>query len=161
MRNTGIVNTCILGREAQTPGMQFSRRTDYSFRLLMLLGLDPDRTVSVAEAAGQLGVSSNHLAKVAQDLAHAGIVETVRGRTGGVRLTAQGLATTVGDVVRMLEPLEVVECFDAEGNSCRLAPACRLSGAIDAALQAFLTSLDDQTIGDLCARPVKLRRLLA
>ena len=141
--------------------MQFTRRTDYSFRLLILLGLDPDQTLPVADAASQLGVSSNHLAKVAQDLAHAGIVETVRGRSGGVRLTALGLATTVGDVVRTLEPLDVVECFDPEGNTCRLSPACRLSGALDDALRAFLAALDDHTIADLCARPVKLRRLLA
>ena len=141
--------------------MHFSRRTDYSFRLLILLGLDPDRTLSIADAASQLQISSNHLAKVAQDLAHAGVVETVRGRSGGVRLTEQGLATTVGDVVRALEPLDLVECFDPERNSCRLSPACQLSGALDAALQAFLTTLDDRTIADLCARPVKLRRLLA
>lgn len=141
--------------------VNLSRKTDYSFRLLILLGLDPDRTLSVAEAARRLQLSSHHLAKIAQDLAHAGVVETVRGRSGGVRLTPDGLATTVGDVVRALEPLTLVECFDPDSDSCSLSPACRLSGVLDAGMGAFLAKLDESTVADLCARPTKLRRLLA
>jgi Rrf2 family nitric oxide-sensitive transcriptional repressor len=140
--------------------MHISRRTDYSFRLLMLLGIDPDRTVSVAEAAERLGLSANHLAKIAQDLAQAGIVVTVRGRSGGIRLTEDGINTTIGDVVRTLEPLEIVECFDPEVSSCTLQAGCRLSALLEVGLDAFLAALDDHTIGDLCARPTKLRRLL-
>jgi Rrf2 family nitric oxide-sensitive transcriptional repressor len=142
-------------------GVQLSRRTDFSFRLLILLGVDADRTVSVAEAAQRLGVSSNHLAKIAQELAKAGIVETVRGRSGGVQLTQEGLEMSVGDVIRTLESLDLVECFDAERNACRLTPACRLAEILDAAMDAFLDTLDGYTVADLCAKPTKLRRLLA
>lgn len=141
--------------------VHLSRRTDFSFRLLILLGADPDRTVTVTEAAQQLGISSNHLAKVVQDLAHAGIVETVRGRSGGVRLTPEGLDTSVADVVRFLEPLDLVECFDPKRNECRLAPACHLARLLESATGAFMDALDGYTVGDLCIKPTKLRRLLA
>jgi Rrf2 family nitric oxide-sensitive transcriptional repressor len=141
--------------------VHLSRRTDFSFRLLILLGVDADRTVSVGDAARRLGVSSNHLAKIAQELAAAGIVETVRGRSGGVRLTAEGLATTVGDVVRALEPLDLVECSDAARNECRLTPACRLAEILEQGMDAFLDTLDGCTVADLCAKPTRLRRLLA
>lgn len=140
--------------------MHLSRRTDYAFRFLMVLGVDADRTLPIAEAAGRLGLSSNHLAKITQDLAHAGIVETVRGRAGGVRLTEHGLHTTIGDIVRALEPLAIVECFDEASDTCRLSPSCRLSGILDAAVEAFLERLDAHTVADLCARPTRLRRLL-
>lgn len=141
--------------------MHLSRRTDFSFRLLILLGVDADRTVSVGDAARRLGVSSNHLAKIAQELAQAGIVDTVRGRSGGVRLTAEGLEMSVGDVVRALESLDLVECFDGERNGCRLTPACRLAEILDAGMEAFLGTLDEYTVADLCTKPTKLRRLLA
>lgn len=141
--------------------VHLSRRTDFSFRLLILLGVDADRTVSVGEAALRLGVSGNHLAKIAQDLAHAGVVETVRGRSGGVRLTAEGLETSVGDVVRALESLDLVECFNSERNGCRLTPACGLAKILDSAMEAFLGTLDEYTVADLCTKPIKMRRLLA
>ena len=141
-------------------GVRLSRRTDYSFRLLILLGIDSDRTVPLSDAAARLGVSSNHLAKIAQELAHAGIVETVRGRNGGVRLTEHGLSMRVGDVVRALEPVDLVECFDAEANTCRLSPSCRLASILEDAGEAFLASLDAYRVSDLCSKPAKLRRLL-
>lgn len=141
--------------------MRLSRRTDFSFRLLILLGVDADRTVPIAEAAQRLGVSGHHLAKVAQELAQAGIVETVRGRSGGVHLTAEGLRTSIGDVVRALEPLDLVECFDPSRNECRLTPACRLAPMLESAVQAFVRTLDAHTVGDLCSKPTTLRRLLA
>ncbi len=142
-------------------GVHLSRKTDFSFRLLILLGGDADRTVSVGDAARRLGVSSHHLAKVAQQLAQLGIVETVRGRSGGVRLTSDGLEMRVGDVIRSLEPLNLVECFDGERNGCRLSSACELAKVLDVGLTAFLDALDQYTVGDLCAKPTKLRRLLA
>ncbi len=140
--------------------VHLSRRTDYSFRLLILLGTDADRTVPVSEVASRLELSSHHLAKIVQDLGRAEVVETVRGRTGGVRLTPTGLATSVGDVVRALEPLELVECSSPEANACRLTPACRLRSILRRSLDAFLAELDAHTVADLCARPAKLRRLL-
>ena len=125
------------------------------------MGLDPDRTLSLSEAAGRIGVSGNHLEKIAQDLVRAGVVESVRGRSGGVRRTAGSLDTTVGDVVRSVASLTLVECFDPTNDTCRLSPPCRLNKVLDAALDAFLATLDEVTVAELCARPTKLRRLLA
>ncbi len=140
--------------------VHLSHKTDVAFRLLILLGVDADQTVSVGEAADRLQVSSHHLSKIAQELAHVGVVDTVRGRSGGVRLTPEGLATRVGDVVRALEPLNLVECFDADRNTCRLTPSCTLAGVLEAAVEAFLSSLDEYVVSDLCAKPTQIRRLL-
>lgn len=141
--------------------VRLSRRTDFAFRLLILLGLDADRTLSISEASRRLGLSSNHLAKIVQDLSHVGAVETVRGRSGGVRLTEDGLAMHIGALVRRLEPLNLVECFDAATDTCRLSPGCSLRGMLERAKDAFLAELDDHTVADLCTRPTRLRRLLA
>ena len=52
-------------------------------------------------------------------------------------------------------------CVDALFPLRVLAPACRLSGALQAASDAFFAALDHHTIADLVARPTQLRRLLA
>src|SRR3546814_6746744 len=60
--------------------------TDYSIRVLLYLGTRPARLCSIAEVARGYDVSQNHLMKVVNELARAGYVEPVRGRSGGIRL---------------------------------------------------------------------------
>jgi len=62
------------------------RSTDYALRLLMLVGLEIDRLVTIEEVSDRFGISENHLMKVAYQFAQAGYLETVRGRNGWLRL---------------------------------------------------------------------------
>jgi Rrf2 family nitric oxide-sensitive transcriptional repressor len=88
--------------------------------------------------------------KIVHELGKAGYVETVRGRGGGFRLAHDPAEITVGEVVRLTEaPIELVECFNADTNSCPLIGVCRLSTTLDAALDAFLQVLDGVTVADL------------
>ena len=116
--------------------------------------------MSVSTAAERLQVSQHHLAKVAQALAYTGVVETVRGRGGGVRLVPGAGEFTVGSIVRALEPLTLVECFDPDRSRCGLPPACRLKPMLDNAVEAFLCSLDAHCLAELWSRPKSLQVLL-
>lgn len=145
------------------PLMLLTHRTDLALRLLMLLALQADGAdpLAVPDAADRLRVSTHHLAKVAQDLAHLGAVDTVRGRAGGLRLRPEARQRRLGEIVRALEPVLLAECFEGGANNCVLVPGCRLAGALQAASDAFFAALDHHTIADLVARPTRLRRLLA
>jgi Rrf2 family nitric oxide-sensitive transcriptional repressor len=59
----------------------------------------------------------------------------------------------VGDVVRRTESSMLVECFDRHTNTCPLAQACGLKGALAEAFAAFLAVLDRYTIAEMVARP--------
>ncbi len=143
--------------------MLLTHRTELALRLLMVLALQADDAdpLAVPEAADRLRVSAHHLAKVAQDLVHLGAVETVRGRAGGLRLRPSARQRRLGEIVRALEPMVLAECFEGGANTCVLAPACRLAGALQEASDAFFAALDQHTVADLVARPTRLRRLLA
>ncbi|BCY06923.1 Rrf2 family transcriptional regulator [Actinoplanes sp. L3-i22] len=133
--------------------MRLNRSTDIGLRILMLSAARDDR-LTVDELAESLAVPRNHLAKVVQTLQHRGLLETVRGRGGGVRLAAAGRAQSVGALVRALEgEAEVVDC---DGDPpCPLRGNCRLRGALRLAQEAFYVALDPITIGDLAAPPVR------
>ena len=140
--------------------MRLTFSTDYALRLLMLVGLEPDRLVTIAEVADRFGISKNHLMKVAYQLGQAGYLETVRGRHGGLRLGKAPDQIVVGDVVRRMEPdFAVVECGTPTGY-CRIAPCCTLRSAMREAVEAFLEKLDQYTLEDLLRPKSKLRRLL-
>lgn len=129
--------------------MRLDKQTDYSLRVLMHLAVNEGRLSTIAEIAGRFDISQAHLMKVVYLLGRAGFIETVRGRSGGIRLAADGSAIRVGDVVRRMESdLAPVECLRS-GGRCLVTPCCRLKGVLATAMAAFLAVLDDHTVADL------------
>jgi Rrf2 family nitric oxide-sensitive transcriptional repressor len=103
--------------------MRLSEYTDYTLRVLMYCAAHRDRLVTIGELAEQHGLSKNHLMKVVNDLARQGLLETTRGRGGGLRLLAEPETIRIGDVVRATETdFRLVECFDTTTNACTLTP---------------------------------------
>lgn len=140
--------------------MRLTLHTDYSLRLLMLLAMEPDDLHTIEEIAQRYDISRNHLMKVVQTLAQAGFVQSLRGRSGGLRLAKPAAQINLGAVVRATEDsFSLVECFDRERNTCVVAPACGLRGPIEEALQAFLGVLDRYSLADLIKNPSSLRRM--
>lgn len=125
--------------------MRLTRYTDYAMRVLLFLGSRPDRLCSIAEIARAYAISQNHLMKVVNDLVHAGYLQSVRGRSGGVRLARPPGEINIGALVRHTE-----DDFDLLGcGTCIIASACGLTCVLDEALQAFLAVLDRYSLADV------------
>lgn len=134
--------------------MRLSEYTDYSLRVLMYCAAQPQRLVTIAELADHHQVSKNHLMKIVNDLARQGILETTRGRGGGLRLLKPASDICLGDVVRASETdFRLVECFDPTTNVCTLTPTCRLKHVLSDALLAYFRVLDGATLADLVPSP--------
>lgn len=129
--------------------MRLTSMTDYALRLLMYVAQQPDRLCTISEVARVHGLSRAHLMKITHQLAQAGFIETVRGKGGGMRLAAAPEDIALGAVVRNMEGgFVLVECL-ASGSHCALTGRCRLTGAIEGALQSFMRHLDQYTLADL------------
>ena len=140
--------------------MRLNAQTDYALRLLMHLAVNDDKLTTIAHIASLFGVSKNHLMKVAHALGQSGLIETVRGRSGGLALARPAKTILIGDVVRIMESdLALVECY-RDANQCLITPACRLKAVFTDAMDAFLAVLDRHTLEDLVARNPGLRSLL-
>jgi Rrf2 family nitric oxide-sensitive transcriptional repressor len=127
--------------------MRLTAYTDYALRVLLYLGARPERLASIGEISRAYGISQNHLMKVVNDLARAGYVASVRGRSGGIRLGRAPEAINVGEVVRHTEDgFDLVDC-----GACVIAPVCGLTGVLSDAVRAFLAVLDSYTLADLMA----------
>lgn len=129
--------------------MQLTLYTDYSLRVLLYLGLVPERTATITEIADAYGISRNHLVKVVHNLSIHGFILTTRGRGGGICLARPPEQIVIGDVVRHTEMnFTLVECFDRELNTCPIAAACILKDALYEAQKAFMAVLDKSTLAD-------------
>lgn len=141
--------------------MRLTLQTDYALRMMMHLAVMDGELVTIGDVAATFRVSKNHLMKVAQALAHAGLVETVRGRSGGLRLARPADRIRVGAIVRRLEQqTALVDCFPGGNGTCRIAPACQLKPALFRAREAFFAVLDDYTIHDLISGNAGLKDIL-
>jgi Rrf2 family nitric oxide-sensitive transcriptional repressor len=140
--------------------MHLKQYTDYSLRVLIYLGIHPERLVTIAEIAEAFGISKNHLMKVVNDLVTKGYIQSVKGKFGGLRLNLDPSAIQIGAVVRQMEgDFELVECHGTS-NTCRILPACKLKQVLFEATQQFLAALDPYSLADVIDNHSVLKRLL-
>lgn len=133
--------------------MRLTNFSDYALRVLMLAAARGDRLITIEETAGVYGISRAHLMKVVNQLARAGFLKAVRGRSGGLTLARAPGEINLGDVLRATEPdFALVECF-ATGTNCMLTPRCRLRGVLHEALSAFMLTVERYTLADLVLSP--------
>jgi Rrf2 family nitric oxide-sensitive transcriptional repressor len=141
--------------------MRLTRFTDNALRALIYLGLRDRGPIPSAEIARRMGMSEDHLVKVMQRLAHLGIVQTVRGRRGGVRLARAPQQINIGQVVRATEEsLQLVDCLHGADCDCPIGPVCVLNNALTDSLAGFFAPLDRLTLADLLAPRQQLQSLL-
>lgn len=140
--------------------MRLTAYTDYTLRTLIYLGMHRDRLATIQDIAELHDISKNHLMKVVHQLGLSGMVETVRGRNGGLRLKVAPQEINIGAVVRHSESdFYMAECFGPGTTACHLAPACALKGVLAAATAAYLKVIDGVTLADLiAAQPKPVRR---
>ncbi|MDW0118005.1 Rrf2 family transcriptional regulator [Sporosarcina thermotolerans] len=142
--------------------MRLTLYTDFSLRVLIYLGAKEQNELStIQEISDQYQISKNHLTKVVHELGKMGLIETVRGRGGGIRMKLKPEEINVGELVRKTEDdFYLVECFSSDGNQCILSPVCRLKGALQEALVAYFAVLDKYSIADFIVNKDELAALL-
>lgn len=132
--------------------MRLTQWTDYTLRVLMycVSVKEREKPVTITEIAESHAISRSHLTKIVQQLGAMRLLETTRGRGGGMRLMRNPAEINIGDVVRQTESdFNMVECFDSELNQCVLSPRCKLKGLLHDATESYLAVLDKVTLQDL------------
>jgi len=143
-------------------GMHLTTYTDFSLRVLLYLGtLEEGEKTNIKEISKTFSISENHLSKIVYELGKLGLIETIRGRNGGIRLAKPPSEINIGWVIRQTEDnLSLVECFAGRENHCIVTPICHLKHIFHEALQAFLKVLDSYTLADLLQNKDELKNLL-
>ncbi len=130
--------------------MRLTLRTNLAMRTLMFCAVNDDRTVRKAEVARACNASENHLAHVIVVLSQLGVIQTTRGRNGGLRLARPAEEIDIGDVIRALESsVPFAECFEGAENHCPIVDHCRLRGVLANAVEAFYKALDGIMLSEL------------
>jgi Rrf2 family iron-responsive transcriptional regulator len=142
--------------------MRLTRQSSYAIRTLIYCAVNDPELSHVADIARAHGISELFLFKLIRPLVDGGLIETVRGRRGGIRLGRPAKDITLLDTVKLTEEnFALAECFEGGGDIlCPLADGCDLNGALREALGAFFDVLESYTIADLAGKRRHLRRRL-
>ncbi len=140
--------------------MRLTTFSDYTLRVLMFLSVERDRLATIPEIAAAYGISENHLMKVVHQLARSGVIESVRGKGGGIRLMRDPAEIRLGQIVRTSEgPSAIVECLSDQPETCKIVPACRLAPILVRAFDALYATLDEYSLADLVNKPDQTNQL--
>ncbi len=124
----------------------------YAIRAITYLAACPEELlpVSAADVAESESIPPYYLAKVLQDLARVGILESVRGRGGGF------LLKNPPDEIRVMDVLRAVENTNRLTEDCVLGIAecnddvpCPMHDTWQAFRESLLGRLEDMTVTDL------------
>ncbi|MGV3742268.1 MAG: RrF2 family transcriptional regulator [Burkholderiaceae bacterium] len=135
--------------------MRLTSYTDYALRTLMFLALNRDKLVTIQDIADAHKIAKNHLTKVVHHLSVAGLIESVRGRNGGLKLNRDPADINIGEVVRLTESdFFMAECFDPDNTNCIYSTSCALKGVLNRATSAFLDVLDGVTLDSFLQKDI-------
>lgn len=141
--------------------MRLTRQSSYAIRTLMYCAVNDPGLSRVADIAKAHGISELFLFKLIKPLVDAGLIETVRGRKGGIRLGRPAAEITLLDTVKLTEDnFAMAECFEGGDVNCPLVDACDLNAALREALGAFFNVLESYSIADLVGKRRSLRERL-
>jgi|SRR6516165_2802827 Rrf2 family nitric oxide-sensitive transcriptional repressor len=141
--------------------MRLTLHSDLAFRTLLFLAAAGENGGTIPKIAGAYAISENHLRKVVHELVRIGLVESIRGRSGGLRLRRPPSEISIGAVVRLTEPdFALVECLGNEPDRCVITGHCGLQSIFGEALKAWFDVLDRYTLADAVSGSANLSRLL-
>lgn len=105
------------------------------------------------EAAQRQEISEKYLESIIKVLVRSGLLEGVRGKGGGYRLTRAPEQYTVGEILRLMEgSLAPVACLEQEPMRCTMAPRCRTLNMWRGLYQLVNDYFDHITLADLMQR---------
>jgi Rrf2 family iron-responsive transcriptional regulator len=141
--------------------MRLTRQSSYAIRTLVYCAVNDPGLSRVADIARAHSISELFLFKLIKPLVENGLLQTVRGRHGGIRLGRPATDITLLDTIRLTEEnFAMAECFEGGDISCPLVDNCDLNSALREALNAFFGVLESYTIADLADKRRSLRARL-
>lgn len=142
--------------------MRLTRQSTYGIRTLIYCAVNDQELSHIADIAKAHGISELFLFKLIKPLVEGGLIETVRGRRGGIRLGRPAKDITLLDAIKLTEDnFAMAQCFEVGADVvCPLADGCDLNGALREALGAFFEVLDSYTIADMADKRRHLRQRL-
>lgn len=132
--------------------MKISTKGRYALRLMLDLAMnDNGSNIPLKAIAERQNISMKYLEQIIGILVRADFVQSVRGSSGGYRLSRPADTYTVGSILRQTEgSLAPVYCVDCDAEECEKAETCATSWVWEQVNKAISDVVDHLTLEDVC-----------
>ena len=126
-----------------------TKTTHYALWVLAALSKNsPKGYIRSQELAGRLRIPGPYLAKVLYSLSLNGVVESVRGRTGGYRLKRSAESLTLTTLLEIFEPESLLRVCVVGNPECP-GPSCPRHRNWQEVQDEFFAVMKETTIADI------------
>ena len=107
--------------------MKISTKGRYALRVMIdLASHDVGAVISLRDISQRQGITLKYLEQIIPLLSRAGLLKSMRGSSGGYRLTRPAAEYTAGEILRAVEgSLVPVACLEDELNRCCRCNECK------------------------------------
>lgn len=137
--------------------MMISTKGRYALRVMLDLASQPkEEYISLKAISDRQEISMKYLEAIVSNLGKAGMLESLRGKSGGYRLNKPASSYRVGDIVRVAEgELAAVNCLEESKGGCNRAGECLTLPLWQKLDQIVADYLDSVTLEDLLTQNLK------
>ena len=129
---------------------RLNRLTDYAVVVMGQMAAQNDRLRSSVQIADETGVPLPTVAKLMNNLARAGLVESHRGVNGGYTISRTAEEISVSEIIQAIEgPIALTACVEGADEACSSQSFCPMSGNWNKVNQAIEEALKSVTLKDM------------
>lgn len=142
--------------------LEVTRQADYALRAVTEIARLPEgERVATASIAAQQNIPLPFLAKIVSQLVVRGVLETVRGASGGVSLARPAETITMREIIEAIDgPISLNRCT-REPSACGQVTTCPFCEIFVNAQRDLISRLDSTNIQDLVGRCLALEKAAA
>ena len=131
--------------------MKISTKGRYALRILVDLAINSkDKFISIKEISERQNISIKYMETIVGMLNKGGFLQSLRGHSGGYKLSRPAENIVVGDVLRYIEgPLAPIPCLEGEVVTCDRASSCQTLPFWEGLYKVVTEYVDNFTIADL------------
>jgi FeS assembly SUF system regulator len=130
--------------------LRLNRLTDYGVVVLIQMAQNRDDLWTASRISQDTGVPLPTVSKLLNALAHAELITSHRGASGGYTLERRAEMITVAEIIQALEgPIALTACVDGATGGCEVESICPMRGNWDKVNKAIQGALGQVTLADM------------
>ena len=147
-----------------------TQKMKYALKALLALAdeaaRDQPRALTIEEIAARSGAPKRFLEHILLDVRNAGVIASMRGRSGGYRLAKNPSEVSISDLLRRIDgPIAPLPCLSRSAYQrcpdCTDEETCRIRKTFADVFWTYLLIIDSLTLADLMRSGELASRVIA
>ena len=146
-----------------------TQKMKYALKALLVLGdeaarPDPD-PLTIEEIARRSGTPKRFLEHILLEIRNAGVIASIRGRSGGYSLIKRPEDVSISELLRLIDgPIAPLPCLSRRAyqrcEDCTDEAACRIRKVFAEVFWSYLLIIESLTLADMLKSPAAAEQVL-